>query len=266
MRQAIVATLAVMLVAVTDVRGASSERLIRFEGTSFKIDSTLASSVDTQIVPAVPLEYPTDVPDGVGPQHLLFTFRGPSETGIPQAREAAQMRIYPISAYERIWAPSKDTIDSLRAMLARPGESWTREIPFLPWADVSQPFRSHVRRIAFGDGAGVGFVTAYAIEPTPVTNGELEYTFQGLTTDGASYVSITIPIRSTTLKDSEPMDDWEGFARRYPEYLEEITRRLDAAPASGFTPDLDRIETMIRSLCVSGSACVEEAPRKEVGR
>lgn len=263
MRQTIVATLAILCIAIPCAHAGEAERIIRFEGASFRIDSTLASSIDSEIVPAVPLEFPTDVPDGVGPRHLRFTFHGRSEAGDTAHHQAPQLRIYPVPAYEQIWAPSKETIDSLRAMLTRPGETWSREIPFLPWADVSQPFRSHVRRLGFGDGAGVGFVTAYAIEPAPVTNGELEYTFQGLTSDGASYVSLSFPIRAPILRDSEPLDDWEGFARRYPEYVDKITRALDAVPADSFTPDLERIEAMIRSLCVSAPACGEETAPKE---
>lgn len=224
----------------------------QFAGTSFAYSRDLAESVDARVEPAAPLAYPTDKPDGVGPEHTLFAFRrtGMQDGAASPAREAPALRIYPVAAYESIWSPSRATIDSLHSLLTRRTTLPAGEIPFLPWADATQPFRSHLKRIAFADGEGFGFVTAYAIEAAPVTNRELEYTFQGLTSDGATYVSLSFPIQASILAAEEEVADWEAFARAYDGYIVETARRLDQLPPDGFSPNLDRIEAMVRSIRV----------------
>jgi len=90
--------------------------------------------------------------------------------------------------------------------------------------------------VEFQNGAGIGFVTAYAIEPSPVTNRVLEYTFQGLTADRTAYVSLSFPIATAILKDEESVDDWEAFTRKYDAYVSDQARRLDTLPAHAFMP------------------------------
>ncbi len=240
------------------------ERTVRFQQVAFRYDSTLATGVDARIVPAVPLADPSDVPDGVGPEHLLFTLRGAKGAADSLGRDAATLRVYPVAAYEAIWPPAKESIDALKGLLAARRTDGNEEIPFLPWADVAQPFRSHVGFVEFQNGAGIGFVTAYAIEPSPVTNQVLEYTFQGLTADGTAYVSLSFPIAAAILKDEERIDDWEAFTRGYDAYVSDQTRRLDALPARAFVPGLDRIDAMIRSFCVNQPGCLNaETPKTD---
>jgi hypothetical protein len=255
MKNPIVAIAVILLLIPTAARTGPPERTVRFEQVLFRYDPALASAVDARMVPAVPLEDPSDVPDGVGPEHLLFTFRGGAGPADSLGRDPGAIRIYPVREYEEIWPPCKESVDALRILLAERPAGWKREIPFLPWADVAQPFRTHGKYIEFRDGLGIGFVTAYAIEPSPITNRALVYTFQGLTADGETYVSLSFPIAAPILNENEGVDDWEAFLRGYDAYVEDWSGRLGGLPPDAFTPDLDRIEAMIRSLCTRRSEC-----------
>jgi len=118
---AIILTLApAVAIAVTP------ERTVRFQQVAFRFDSTLATGVDARIVPAVPLADPSDVPDGVGPEHLLFTFRHVEGATPSLQRAAATLRVYPVAAYEAIWPPAKETIDALKDLLAARRSKATR--------------------------------------------------------------------------------------------------------------------------------------------
>jgi hypothetical protein len=262
MRLPVLAGATILTFAPAVAIAATPERMVRFQDVAFRYDSTLATGVDARIVPAVPLAEPSDVPDGVGPEHILFTFRDAEGAADSRQRDAGTLRVYPVSAYEAIWPPAKETIDALKDLLATRRSEGDEEIPFLPWADVAQPFRSHVEFVEFQNGAGIGFVTAYAIEPSPVTNRVLEYTFQGLTADGTAYVSLSFPIATAILKDEERVDDWEAFTRGYDAYVSDQARRLDDLPPHAFVPGLDRIDAMMRSLCVKQPSCLDaEAPK-----
>ena len=56
--------------------------------------------------------------------------------------------------------------------------------------------------INFQSGRGIRYVTEYAQMTYPITNHEMFFSFQGLTTDGKYWVSIILPISHPSLLDN----------------------------------------------------------------
>ena len=58
----------------------------------------------------------------------------------------------------------------------------------LPILNAAQVFHAQTKYLDFNDGSGVGFVTYYAQDVSPVTRDQIFYSFQGLTDNGKYYV------------------------------------------------------------------------------
>src|SRR5690606_24028253 len=62
-------------------------------------------------------------------------------------------------------------------------------LPMLPAIPASQVFRIQPTLVDFEGGRGVRYLTYYTQAPSPITDRDIFYTFQGVTDDGAYYIS-----------------------------------------------------------------------------
>jgi hypothetical protein len=263
-----------------------------YEGVSFSYDDSLASEVKAELKP----EALDGKPGDVEPVHVVFSFQGGSYAA---RRERAfflpELHIYNVDAYRETFAKYRidgasnqvvaansrrdfeDQLRTLKALLAqRPASARSMkamlsknrrdilkgDMPFLPLIDASEVLRARVRYVDFEGGKGVVFLTQFNIEDTLITNQALTYVFQGLTDDGAQYVSATFPVAAPFL----PADYTEAEAerlglnqtlllgtkleKRYRAYLAQTARRLDSLPPAQFSPDLNLLDELLGSLRV----------------
>ena len=88
-------------------------------------------------------------------------------------------------------ALGRDPVDA-EAVVGRPFGVATIRLPLM---NAVQQMHTRVEYVQFKGGEGVSYLAQYAQGPVPVNNGELFYTFQGLTDDGEFYVSAILPER-----------------------------------------------------------------------
>ncbi len=86
----------------------------------------------------------------------------------------------------------------------------------------------------------------------PINNNELIYTYQGLTSDRRYYVAAVLPVTHPSLPADGLMngDEAQAFAEDYETYLAETAAALNAQPAGSFTPNLEALDAMLRSLAI----------------
>jgi hypothetical protein len=135
-------------------------------------------------------------------------------------------------------------------------------LPFLPTFNAAQVFHSNEQVQKFQNGTGIRFLTQYAQAPYPVNNNSLFYTFQGLTNDGAYYISAILPINAAFLSpDGNPNTplpadgvpfDWNNF-ENIPAHFELVKQKLNATDPNAFTPSLTNLDTMIQSVRITGT-------------
>ncbi len=206
-------------------------------------------------VPACPLEYPTDKPDGVAPEHVAVVFEGsrplpPDETlacNFPNF-DHAQLRVFPVAAYRNIYPEAGPALVDLKRILEA-GKAGA-DIPFLPFVDAFPAFTEHVALLTFQNGRGVAFLTQWMIEPDMIGT-RLAYVFQGLSADGKTYVLGLFPVRPRTPLPGFDIPRDEPYARtyaRYKPYAEGIARTMRDATNSDFVPELDGILELLRSV------------------
>jgi hypothetical protein len=220
-----------------------------FNGISFNYDLALAQQITTTTVPGE-----NAGPDGpywaTFPAYDEFNLVGyPSQNNYHRPH----IEIYSVDEFSNLNSAAKDQIDQLKQLLGDAPGSPDR-IPLLPIFNAAQVFRSQVKYLNFQSGQGVRFVTQYDQAIMPLNNQEIFYTFQGLTSDGRYYIAAILPVATSTLPatgevSQEQMQTF-STADGFQNYLNQTVQTLNGLPASDFTPNLDLLDAMIKSIQV----------------
>jgi hypothetical protein len=225
-----------------------------FAGVSFTYDLSLSPYVKWEVAPAVPL--PAEPEPGLGgamPQHVQFSFvEGPdSPTSECGTVREAQLCVFPVADMRALDPSVAQTVDDLTALLAsRPANP--AEIPVFPVIPAHQVFRAQVRYLSFPSGTGVRFVTYYAQDVSPATNQSVFFTFQGLTSDGRSYVCLFWPVDTAALPNSAQEalggQSYDAWAAQYDAYLAQTVQTLNGLSPEAFTPNLTLLDDMLQTI------------------
>ena len=183
------------------------------------------------------------------PAYYQFDFEG---YPLEETFHTPRLTIYPAPAYAGLNLAAREQIEALTTLLADPATGLAQDnLPFVPLFNAAQVFHSQAEIVEFSNGRGVRYLTAYAQSIFPLSNQELFYTFQGLTDDGAYYISAIFPISSAILPNTPPnltTEEWEELGENYMEYLAETTAALDALTADEFLPTLSSLDQLVQSL------------------
>lgn len=231
-----------------------------FNGVQVAVDAALASGVSGHVEPA------SDATSDIDPwaAHPAYTELELLDYDSQNTYFQPHIAVYPVAGLEAVSPQAAQVIQRLQELLAaRPAEP-EGAIPLLPIFNAAQMLRAQVQYVDFQNGTGVRFLTQYDQAYLPINNHELFYTFQGLTADGAYYVSAILPVAASFLPEDEnpetappegglafPAFTASDFEAQALAYLQAMTQKLDEAPGGEFTPDPAALDALIRSLQVS---------------
>jgi hypothetical protein len=226
---------------------------VDYQGARFEFDSDLASSVWPETVPAE--QGTADAPGWlVWPEHIRFTFAYLRASEDLQASRFAasfgppRIMIYSAEEYAQMSEFAQAEIEELRSLLETRPAVVEGEMPALPLINAAQVFHAQEEYVDFQNGRGIRFISQYSQDVSPVFNRSLFYTFQGLTNDGAYYVSAFFPLSAEGLPDEPTVEDYAAFGAQYQDYVKEISAQLDALSPEQFEPNLDVLDDVIGSV------------------
>lgn len=171
--------------------------------------------------------------------------------------------LFPVSGFLEIDpARFSGQIDGLRALLderaplpnvAAGAQMVDRadDLPYLPEQNAVQVFALDPQYVDFENGAGIRYVTVYVQQLAEFDAYSLFYTFQGLTDDGATYVSAQFPL--VLPADALPPyveGDYEDMMSWYRPYFETLVSNLQALNNGDYRPDLTLLDALIASMSV----------------
>ncbi len=164
----------------------------------------------------------------------------------------AQVLVYKTDDWINLDPSTAQTVADLKNLLATKPVSMTGPLPVLPPQTGMQRFYAQAQYLDFQNGTGVGFLTAYGLDVSPITADQLFYTFQGLTNDGKYYVAAFYPVSTTLLPAQAPMSgtEYEEFAQNYETYITTLTAQLNELIPAAYTPDLTLIQQLVKSVAV----------------
>lgn len=251
--------------------GENGRRDVNFLGATFTFDQATGDSVWPELVPAQPAE-PGPGMMWAPPEHIVFTFArnsGPQEH-MPLGQylpPEGQIHIYPTAGLNEEAQP---IVAALQELLANQREAALYDgtaadggtdqvgLTMLPPSNAVQTLRAQAQYVSFAEGTGIRYLTQLSQGPVPISNQDLFYTFQGLTADGATYVSAYFPVTLPALPDSPQLSqaELETLMADWPGYLARTLARLNEQPTAAFTPDLAALDGLINSLSVAGTTAV----------
>jgi hypothetical protein len=164
---------------------------------------SLAKTTHTNVIPKT-ANHSDEPPFMNGePEHISLGFDSDSSNDFaPESHR--QLLVYPLASYAVLFKGKEKIqfdgqIQQLKKILATKSDHGIKEIPMLPPAEAFQVFHNHVKYLSFKQGTGVAFLTSYAQDEAPIENGNIFYTYQGISADRKYYVSLVYPIKALKL-------------------------------------------------------------------
>lgn len=224
-----------------------------FGGVSFSFDQQLAASAQGATTKAVPV---TEGPalGGASPASVRFLLNGGKPSEFMDYRQA-QVNVYRADDWTKLDPSTAATVQALKDLLANKPADFAKEIPLVPAPNAQQVFHAQTKYLNFQNGSGVGFVSYYAQDVSPILADTIFYTFQGLTNDGKYYVTVFYPVTTkllpTDTKTALGGASYEDWSKNYQQYLDQLVKDLNSLNPAAFTPNLTLIEQLIQSISVS---------------
>jgi len=249
----VILTLGVSPVLAQDEGGTHT---VAFDGVSFTYDTSLAANVN--IVPfggdPVDLEAPGG-PQAPYTEYVLYNGQ-PAPEGSWDA--VGSVRVYRTadfagySEHEERFGELQSMLDRLPCLAGRmvgPGNLNEVTLPLLPVLPAGQIVRARAEYVDTGSLSGIRFLTAYGQDMSPMLHDSIFYTFQGISADGAYYVSIIVWLDSSMLPAEVGADfDWDAFYAEPAPYFTDLIATLNAAAPDAFTPSLATLDAMVQSV------------------
>jgi hypothetical protein len=229
----------------------SSGLPVSYENISFHIplelNASATGSTDTR------WEFPSINPS-TGPMapHAVFEFTNYPVTGGYPVGEGARLTVFKTSDYAAYGVTEQDAVTALLG-----GQETLQP---MPEALAMVRFYGQVKPLTFQNGHGLRYLTQVLDGIEPINNLKIFYYYQGITNDGAYFVSALLHVRAPFLvadghKDSPTPPDgvpfaWDG-SLDYPAYLDQVAQKLNEASAEDFTPSLTVLDQLIESMEVT---------------
>jgi hypothetical protein len=226
---------------------------VAFRNISFSFEHSLARNYKGDTIPAVSAAGGDSTVRFAAPEHVVITLRDSyvrnrdDESAI---QSLPRLFFFPVaSSGEEGFASSypdvKTAVDDLRQLLGK--RSGAGGVPFLPRVSSRMEFVARRKSMRFRNGRGIGFVTQFAGSSEPVTNDRLVYAFEGLTDDNKWYVSLVFPLEAFGLPGTAGESTID---RSFAAYLHETIDRIERLQQRSFSPPLNSIEDVVRTLKV----------------
>ena len=241
-------------------------KTVTLDNISFVIPSPLAQAATAKQVAAVTSN--KSKPWLIAPAHIQITlsgYRAPKGSYL-----LPQIFIYPAQDYASANQTANANLGKLKTILANPlATANNQSVPWLPYTPGEQSIAAQTKVIDFKNGSGVRMVTQYDIflDPVvtapgdPIVNRLLFYHFEGLSSDGTTYIVAVLPLESPILADSPaPNAEVPSGGVPYPglgtdiahfDYFQSVTDQLNAQSADSFSPSLNLLDALMASITIT---------------
>ncbi len=239
---------------------AQESNSIAFNGFSFSLPTNVATNISITQFAGDPTTL--EQPGGPEVKHTQFVLYNGQPAPESLFDGVGGIRVYRIADFNGYEFPTRE-LENLQALLAQRPDLSTymaadtsgnaSNLPFMPVLSAAQVIRARAHYVDGAALSGVSYVTVYRQDVSPFVAGEFYYTFQGLSSDSAHYVSAIFKLNTTVFPAEIPADfDMENFNANFATYLAESIANLNNATPENFTPSLTTLDGVIASFAFSG--------------
>jgi len=228
-----------------------NQNTVSFNNITFSIPPSM--NINVSPVVSTNTEYPFIYPsEDPMPEHVRFEFGNYPVTSYPQ--NSNEILVFKASEYAAFNPSLQETVN---ALLAKQDSA----SPF-PEALVDSNFFAQASPIRFQNGHGARYLDQVLTGIAPINNQELFYYFQGITDNGAYFISARLHTsasflvsngqqNSPTPPDGIPFN-WDPSTGFDPAaYFTGIEQKLNDTPSDDFTPSLAVLDQLIQSIQVT---------------
>lgn len=260
-----------LLLALVALPLAAQDELntVSFNGFGFSFPASLANNVNIIQIAGDP---PTlEQPGGPQPPHTLFNLYNN-----PPAPESAfdapvSVRVYEVADFDDYLQYQTQFMMLQTMLLERPDLNTyelvsddqsepVNSLPYLPILPASQALRAQANYISTGSLSGISYITVYRQDASPFVNNEFDYTFQGLSSDGAYYVVVTANLTAPGFPAQPEAFDPDEFAANFSQYMNESITTLNQTSADAFAPNLNILDGLFFSITVPQGTAAQPTP------
>jgi len=253
--------MAVALLSLHPPQLSASEPVQTAKGLGFSFEYSAATFRSFKVIRDARLteqENGTDYPAGIGPARVEFTLHQvvpafAREKGQDSYTEATvvivPLRDPSVPDFTKAYPDLAQTAEELRKILKAgvPHVAVSAQLPHWDQGDAEQTTHSKVQFVDSSWCYGIQYLTQEVQENTLITNERLVYLFQGLSKDGAYYLSVSIPVANPIL--SQQSLDVDNYTKEQMDaYFLGMEKRLNQAKDESFSPSLVELRALIQSL------------------
>lgn len=218
-----------------------------FQNVTMSIPNGFATGAHGETIARV--DETSGAPWDVAPQYTLITFDG---YVLGERFHKPQIFVYPADEFAAMNEGAATIIQELRTILNDNNPRFPDKLPHLPIFNAEQLFHAQAKKMDFGSGTGIRYISQYSQAYVQINNNELFYTFQGLTSDGKYYVAANLPI-GTPLIDTMTapnITDPNFSGDQYATYLDGVAKTLNSLAPAFFSPTLEMYDQLILSIVI----------------
>lgn len=225
---------------------------ITVDDFSFRLDESVATQVNIVPVPGDSLDFALGRPELPHTALLLYTEALTPRNSYMPPGDVSIYRLADIAPYPAAQAQ----IEQLQALLAaRPLLAAVEgSLPHLPINSFPQMIRGYSRYIDLETMTGISYLVSYQ-DLAPYERESFYYTFQGISKDGATYVSAVFRVKALFLPEVAQLpEDAAAFQEGYGDYIDELQAVVNYTTQNDFLPSLFTLDAMIQSFAFDAIA------------
>jgi hypothetical protein len=232
---------------------------VALDGVAFTFDAVLGSNVVIQQFVGDPLD--VEQPGGAEAPHTEFILYN-EYNAIPVGFVAPMsIRVYNTAAMAAYEYPNVELLALQNLLTTQPdlaefmtfdaNDASAITLPYMPVYPAGQIIRARAEYVENASVRGVRYVTIYRQDASPFLGSEFLYTFQGLSLDGAKYISVVAHLDTTLFPAEMEAIDPDAFMATYEQYMQDSIDVLNAAQPADFTPNLSVLDTLVQTLMIA---------------
>ncbi|MEO8394825.1 MAG: hypothetical protein ABI700_17655 [Chloroflexota bacterium] len=235
---------------------------ISYHDISLTYDSSLLGAIYPHDEAAFPPDPNNPMPPGsVTPAYTAFSFFIPGSQQSVDLLSAPALVVYTTADIDALGDQNfSDALTALKGLnlkgdpkqLAGVNTTGTSSLPYLPPQDATQVMRFLPKLIKDDTLSGVRYFAYYSQSINLIMEGQIWYTFQGLSADGTRYIAFSYPVTTGQLPVGIPSDfDYSAFSAGYNDYLSATFRSLNGANADNFAPSASALDALVSSVVIA---------------
>jgi hypothetical protein len=216
------------------------------------LDINPALAIDFQCLTIEESSDPEVQPYTISPAYTQIILLG--YPALEDTQRLAEISVFPVQRFRELLSVLVNPrVSTLQALIGGRAPD-AGELPFLPVISAYQIFHARYSIIPFQKGSGIRYLAMYSQNNVPVNNEDIFITYQGLTSNGKYWISMTLPISHPSLPrygDEPPGGDWDAFDKDAAAYYAKAAADLKAQPAESFVPSILQVDALINSMIVT---------------